>query len=198
MPTSFACRLAGALLGDFRAAKGGIQRTLLGNGLFLRGFAADDLRVDTLQRQFLGADLGFGLFKSDAIIAIIKRHQRVTRLDFLVLDHVHLGDVTRNLRRYDGDITFDIGVIRRHHEAAVDPPVVTIPAGAGENGKGEDRQKRRTLLGLRRCNGLGRLLRRGLGRLCGRGLGLGRDIRLFRIVDGANRAILLGRHENVP
>ncbi len=107
-------QLACALLGDFRTTKGCIQRALLGNGLLERRFAADDLRIDTLQRQFLGADLRFGLVERDTIIAVVKRHQRVARLDFLVLDHVHPGDVTGNLRRDDRDVTFDIGVVRRH------------------------------------------------------------------------------------
>ena len=43
-------QFSGAFLGDFRAAKGRIQCALLGNGLLKRCFAADDLRINALQR----------------------------------------------------------------------------------------------------------------------------------------------------
>lgn len=178
-------KLALALLGDLGAANGRFECHLLRPRLHEAGIGAFDLCVDALQRKLFGGDLGLGQVEGVLIVAVIKRGEHVARFDFLVGDHIHLRDVARDLRRNRCDIALDIGVVGRHHEAAVRPPFVTIPAAAGEKSKHDDRQHRAAA--LLRSRGRGNRSRR---RLRG-GRRLFQDFRRRRLSNGHDLGLCL-------
>jgi hypothetical protein len=148
-------------------------------GLFKLGIGRFGLRRDALHRLVLRGDLGLGLGKRDAIVAVIEPEQHVARLDVLVLLDRHGGDIACQFGRDIGDVGLDIGVVGADHEAAVDPIVVAVIAAGGERHQADDRQHEAArgalFLGRLRLTipGLRRRFRLRLGLRLGPRLGLG-------------------------
>ncbi len=168
----------------------------LGKGC-LRTF---DLCVDAGQRQLAGFDGGIGLIKRVLVIAIVERRQHIAGLDLLVGGDIHFRNESRDLWGNRGNIAFDIGIVRRHHEPARRPPLISIPAATGEQRQHDDRQDKAALALLCGCVGLG--FGRWRCNRCRRFLGSRRRVVARRVIGihifvfyGAQRAgILGGRH----
>jgi hypothetical protein len=87
-------------------------------------------RVEIGERRLLAGDGGHRLRQRGAIVAVVELHQEIAGTDGLVVGDHDLGDQPGDLRRDDGDIAADIGIVGALDEAAHGPPMVAVPGDA--------------------------------------------------------------------
>ena len=133
-----------AIAGSVRRGEVCLGR-FLGEGALLLadgGLLQHVLRAQRVECRGARGDHSFRVVQGGAVVSVVQADQRLAGLHELVVGHQHLRDETADMRRNRGDVAADIGVVGGLDEAPLGPPVVTVPAcagdGDGQRGAGYD------------------------------------------------------------
>ena len=92
------------------------------------------------ERRLLAGNCGLGHRQRRAIVAVVELHQQIARMNVLVVGDRDLGDEAGDLRRDDGDVAADIGVVGAFDEASDRPPVMAVPGNPAGREQGSAEQ----------------------------------------------------------
>ena len=146
------------LLGALHRAGAGLHQAVVARLLLLRelqiSFGGGDVRgallddrllqgelcIEIADGGFSSSNVGFGLVERNAKVAIVDLRQQLAGRHRLVVAHQHLCDVAGDLRRDDGRVGFDIGVVGGFQIAAVGEIVVVKIDGGCDAERSRQRQ----------------------------------------------------------
>ncbi len=103
------------LLGEFQI---GFRRRNIRAALFDHGLLQGQLSIEIAHRGLGSGDIGLGLIQRGLEVAIVDPRQHLASLHRLVVADQHLREIAGDLRRDDGGVGLNIGVIGRFQVAA--------------------------------------------------------------------------------